>query len=136
MFDKEKDIVNSLVTREEDFIDEYQDEPRKVAYITFDMQVEAEWVPITDSKIEQLLKESTQSQSGETAEQKKERLEGLHKELSKNTDPKFCKGVLYKIPSIHLKDNNGIVINTVKSGIRPSRIGQDTNLKDILKTQD
>ena len=74
--------------------------------------------------------------AGETAEQKKERLEGLHKELSKDTDPKFCNSVRYEVLDIHLNDINGKTFETVESNVEPIKIGQDTNLKDILKAQD
>ena len=61
MFDKEKDIVSLLKDKENMYKAKYKKKEVPVAYMTFDMQVTAEWMPIKDNDIEGLLARETKS---------------------------------------------------------------------------
>ncbi|TCI94796.1 DNA/RNA non-specific endonuclease [Tenacibaculum sp. M341] len=135
MFEKEKQIESSLTDKEDIYKAKYKRKEIPVEYITFNMKVEAEWIPIVDNEIFDVLREKTKKQSNETQIETKERLESLHQVLSKRTDPKFCNSVVYEVPWITLNGANGEKIVSVQSGLPAIKIGQDINLKDSLKNQ-
>ena len=57
MFEKESGIIGQLRKKEKI----YKKKDSNVAYMTFDMQVTAEWMPIKDNDIEGLLARETKS---------------------------------------------------------------------------
>lgn len=92
-------------------------------YISFDLQVSADWQNITDHDVYEQVK----SLSGNSD---KELLKSLHEQLKNERDPKLCKAVEYKVIGIKL---NGIESLTYSKKDFTEKIGEDVNLKGILK---
>ncbi|MDO6675256.1 DUF4157 domain-containing protein [Tenacibaculum sp. 1_MG-2023] len=129
MFGAESQIEERLATAERRFRS-----IKGIEYITFDLSVDAEWMSISDNAVSDTISSQTQEISGETPEQRRERLQELHRVLSRDNDPKFCRGVKYRVVKIHLKDKDGGIIRSVNSTIF-REIGQDVHLREILSKQ-
>ncbi|GAA4272696.1 DUF4157 domain-containing protein [Aquimarina gracilis] len=130
MFGAESEIKR-LVANEET---KYVTILKKAKYITFDINVAAEWMAISDSTVADTIAARTAEISGETPDQKRERLQQLHNALARDRDPKFCNSIVYNVGKIHLKDKDGNLVESKDVDIEVE-IGQDTHLKEILKKQ-
>jgi cytochrome c oxidase assembly protein Cox11 len=103
-------------------------------YITFDASVTANWEEVTDNTIASKIKSQTAAAMKASNEQKDEILKKLVSDLGKERDPKFCKSVQYVVGKVKLHGSNGEVIIPVPFDFNKN-IGEDTNLKDVLKKQ-
>lgn len=90
-------------------------------YITFDIKVTATWKELVDNTI-------TSELSKVNPDTNKAFLEGLHKILAKNVDPKMVQNVTYEVILVKL---NGF--KEIRHNIRPIEIGADETLQKALK---
>lgn len=130
MFNKEKEIATRMLGLQEGYRN-----TGAASFITFDMIVRAEWMAISDkAAIDSIHTSLAKAEAASSESQKQTILKKLHEDLSKDVDPKFVKKVIYAIQKMDLRDDDGNVMKTLNPNII-EEIGQDTNLRGVLKDQ-